>query len=105
MFNASVRAIGVCYGVIGSGLPSKSDVVQLYTCIASVHHTCFIKRSYEFKYTSCEPSTVSYRRQDAAAHIHKSLDLTVAQSTPTSRTSTATASTSITRCSSRAPRR
>ncbi|KAJ1255897.1 hypothetical protein BS78_K141400 [Paspalum vaginatum] len=26
----SVRAIGVCYGVIGSGLPSKSDVVQLY---------------------------------------------------------------------------
>jgi len=25
-----VRAIGVCYGVIGSGLPSKSDVVQLY---------------------------------------------------------------------------
>ncbi|CAL4972191.1 unnamed protein product [Urochloa decumbens] len=27
---SSVRAIGVCYGVIGSGLPSKSDVVQLY---------------------------------------------------------------------------
>jgi len=27
---AGVRAIGVCYGVIGSGLPSKSDVVQLY---------------------------------------------------------------------------
>lgn len=27
---AGVRAIGVCYGVLGSGLPSKSDVVQLY---------------------------------------------------------------------------
>ncbi|CAO2181772.1 unnamed protein product [Urochloa humidicola] len=26
----SVRGIGVCYGVIGSGLPSKSDAVQLY---------------------------------------------------------------------------